>query len=110
MKARVYRTTVEFDIERLRITTTRYLCVEAPDGKMHLTNAWYKDYDSADDVADPDGYATERDDLWDHLGSCDGSCVETFDFPDDDYAMILEMAKTNAMVGCSRYPLTDSED
>jgi len=106
MKARVYKTTTEFDARRLRITGTRYLCVETPKGKMHLMNYEYREYDDTADI-EKDDYARERDDLWDHLGSCDGTCEETYDFPEDGYDIILEMAKANAEFGCSRYPADD---
>lgn len=109
MKARVYKTTIDFDAETLKITDTRYICVETPNSeRMHLMNYEYRCYDNAADI-NAENSSYERDDLWDHLGPCDGTCEETYDFSKDDYDLILNMAKTSAMCGCSRYPMTDEE-
>lgn len=99
MKARVYKTIEcrhpdQFDSSCVRVNETHYLCVETPEGRMHLTNDRYYYEDTVEDGK------IEPENEWKHSGSCDGTCEETCEISDDEYNLALEEAARDAAMRC----------
>ncbi len=76
--------------KRLQITESRFLCFEdAERKKHHIRNYEYERYDSIEALEKEDSYC-ERDDLWEYIGLCDGTCEENYhEMYEEDLKMIM---------------------